>query len=42
VELAEKGELHLDSMVSRRFSLNEVNDAFKATAAGELLRGVLV
>jgi S-(hydroxymethyl)glutathione dehydrogenase/alcohol dehydrogenase len=42
VELAEKGELHLDSMVSRRYSLNEVNEAFKATAAGELLRGVLV
>jgi len=42
VEWAESGILDLMSMVSQRFSLAEVNDAFAATAAGEVLRAVLV
>lgn len=42
VKLVEKGQIHLDTMVSRRYKLDEVNDAFAATAAGEVLRSVLV
>jgi S-(hydroxymethyl)glutathione dehydrogenase/alcohol dehydrogenase len=42
VEWAENGQLDLGSMVSRKYSLDEVNDAFAATAAGEVLRAVLV
>jgi S-(hydroxymethyl)glutathione dehydrogenase/alcohol dehydrogenase len=42
LRFVESGELDLQFMVSQRFSLAEVNDAFKATAAGEVLRAVLV
>lgn len=42
VEWAEQGQLDLGSMVSRRYRLDEVNDAFAATAAGEVLRAVLM
>jgi len=42
LKLVEEGKLDLQSMVSSRFSLKDVNDAFKATAAGEVLRSVLV
>ena len=42
VKMVEDGHLHLDAMVSRRFTLAEVNEAFAATAAGEVLRGVLI
>jgi len=42
VKMVEDGHLHLDAMVSRRFTLAEVNKAFAATAAGEVLRGVLI
>jgi S-(hydroxymethyl)glutathione dehydrogenase/alcohol dehydrogenase len=42
VKMVEDGQILLDSMVSRRYRLAQVNDAFAATAAGEVLRGVLV
>ena len=42
VKLVEDGQIKLDAMVSRRYSLDQVNDAFAATAAGEVLRAVLV
>ena len=42
VRLVESGQLDLQFMVTRRFKLDEVNDAFSATASGEVLRGVLV
>jgi S-(hydroxymethyl)glutathione dehydrogenase / alcohol dehydrogenase len=42
VKMVEDGQILLDSMVSRRYRLAEVNDAFAATAAGEVLRGVLL
>jgi S-(hydroxymethyl)glutathione dehydrogenase/alcohol dehydrogenase len=42
VRMVEDGQLSLDAMVSRRYKLAEVNDAFAATAAGEVLRAVLV
>lgn len=41
VSLVESGQLDLQNMVSREFKLDDVNDAFRATAAGEVLRGVL-
>jgi Zn-dependent alcohol dehydrogenase len=40
--MVEDGDITLDAMVSRRYKLDEVNDAFAATAAGEVLRAVLV
>jgi S-(hydroxymethyl)glutathione dehydrogenase/alcohol dehydrogenase len=41
VSLVESGQLDLQNMVSREYKLDDVNDAFRATAAGEVLRGVL-
>jgi S-(hydroxymethyl)mycothiol dehydrogenase len=37
-----KGELDLDRLVSRRIGLEDVQDAFRAMAAGEALRSVIV
>ncbi|MGH9050014.1 MAG: Zn-dependent alcohol dehydrogenase [Acidimicrobiia bacterium] len=42
VSLAETGRLDLGSMVSRRIKLDEVNDAFRAMEAGEVIRSVIV
>jgi len=42
IALAETGRLDLGAMVSRRISLDEVNDAFKAMEAGEVIRSVIV
>jgi S-(hydroxymethyl)glutathione dehydrogenase / alcohol dehydrogenase len=42
VGLAETGRLDLESMVSRRISLDEVNDAFRAMEAGEVIRSVIL
>jgi S-(hydroxymethyl)glutathione dehydrogenase/alcohol dehydrogenase len=42
VSLAETGRLDLESMVSRRISLDEVNDAFRAMEAGEVIRSVIL
>jgi S-(hydroxymethyl)glutathione dehydrogenase / alcohol dehydrogenase len=42
VSLAETGRLDLGAMVSRRVSLEEVNDAFRAMEAGEVIRSVIV
>ena len=42
VRLAEEGALDLGSMVSRRYSLDQVNEALDATAKGEVLRAMLV
>jgi len=42
VQLAEQGKLDLASMISRRYSLGQVNEALDATAKGEVLRAVLV
>lgn len=41
VSLVETGRLDLGSMVSREISLDEVNDAFRAMAAGEVIRSVI-
>jgi S-(hydroxymethyl)glutathione dehydrogenase/alcohol dehydrogenase len=41
VELVETGRLDLAAMVSRRIALDEVNDAFRAMEAGEVIRSVI-
>lgn len=42
VSLVETGRLDIGAMVSRRISLDEVNDAFRAMEAGEVIRSVIV
>jgi S-(hydroxymethyl)glutathione dehydrogenase/alcohol dehydrogenase len=42
IGLIEHGRLDIGSMVSRRISLDEVNDAFRAMEAGEVIRSVIV
>jgi S-(hydroxymethyl)glutathione dehydrogenase/alcohol dehydrogenase len=42
VGLVETGRLDVDAMVSRRIQLAEVNDAFRAMQAGEVIRSVIV
>ncbi|HEV8298806.1 MAG TPA: Zn-dependent alcohol dehydrogenase [Acidimicrobiales bacterium] len=42
IQLIETGRLDLDAMVSRRLALDDVNEAFRAMQAGEVLRSVLV
>ena len=41
INLVETGRLDVGSMVSRRIKLDEVNDAFRATEAGEVIRSVI-
>jgi S-(hydroxymethyl)glutathione dehydrogenase / alcohol dehydrogenase len=41
VELVETGRLDLGAMVSRHIHLDEVNDAFRAMQAGEVIRSVI-
>jgi S-(hydroxymethyl)glutathione dehydrogenase / alcohol dehydrogenase len=42
VALAESGRLDLGALVSRRISLDQVNDAFAAMERGEVIRSVIV
>jgi S-(hydroxymethyl)glutathione dehydrogenase/alcohol dehydrogenase len=42
VDLIETGRLDTSSMVSRTIKLDEVNDAFRAMEAGEVIRSVIV
>ena len=39
--LYESGLLHLDEMVTRRYRLDEINEAYVDLVAGELIRGVI-
>ena len=41
VSLAETGRLDIGSMVSRRIGLEDVNEAFRAMQAGEVIRSVI-
>jgi S-(hydroxymethyl)glutathione dehydrogenase / alcohol dehydrogenase len=41
VQLAERGLLDLDAMVSRTLPLDEINDAFSALESGEVIRSVI-
>jgi S-(hydroxymethyl)glutathione dehydrogenase/alcohol dehydrogenase len=42
ISLTETGRLDLGAMVSRRVKLDEVNEAFRAMQAGEVIRSVIV
>ena len=42
VTLYQLGKLRLDELISRRFALDEINDAFHALEAGEVARGVVI
>ena len=42
VELYQKGELELDALITRRISLDQVNDAFDDMARGRGARSVIV
>lgn len=42
IGLVETGRLDIGAMVSRRIGLDEVNDAFRAMEAGEVIRSVIV
>ena len=42
IDLVETGRLDVGSMVSRRIKLDEINDAFRAMEAGEVIRSVIV
>jgi len=42
VKLVENGRLDLETMVTRTIKLDDVNDAFRAMEAGEVIRSVIV
>jgi S-(hydroxymethyl)glutathione dehydrogenase/alcohol dehydrogenase len=42
VSLYLAGKLRIDQLINRRYSLDEANEAFRALAAGELARGLIV
>lgn len=42
VELYMAGKLKIDELITRRFSLEEANEAFRALAEGEVARGLIV
>ncbi|MFN8525825.1 MAG: Zn-dependent alcohol dehydrogenase [Chloroflexota bacterium] len=42
VELYLAGKLKIDELITRKFTINETNEAFQALAAGELARGLIV
>lgn len=42
VELYLAGKLKIDELITRRYSLDEANDAFRDLAGGELARGLIV
>jgi NDMA-dependent alcohol dehydrogenase len=40
--LHEEGRLELDRLITKRYSLEEINEGYRAQAAGETIRGLLV
>jgi Zn-dependent alcohol dehydrogenase len=42
VELNLNGKLKLDQLITRRYDVSEANEAFRALAAGEVARGLIV
>jgi S-(hydroxymethyl)glutathione dehydrogenase/alcohol dehydrogenase len=42
VDLYLAGKLKVDQLITRRYALDEANEAFRALAAGELARGLIV
>lgn len=41
VDLYMEGRIKLDELITRRFGLDEINEAFRAMEAGEVARGIL-
>lgn len=41
VDLYMSGKLKIDQLITKRYSIEEVNEAFRALAAGELARGLI-
>lgn len=41
LRLYEGGKLELDRLITKRYSLDEVNEGYRAQAAGELIRGII-
>ena len=42
IELYSEGKLNLDDLITRRYSLEQINEAYRDMLAGELARGVIV
>jgi len=42
VSLYQAGKLKIDELITKRYDLDEANEAFRALAAGELARGLIV
>jgi len=42
VDLVTRGTIDAESMVSRRIGLDDINEAFRAMEAGEVVRSVIV
>jgi Zn-dependent alcohol dehydrogenase len=42
VTLYQAGKLKIDQLITRRYGLDEADEAFRALAAGELARGVII
>jgi NDMA-dependent alcohol dehydrogenase len=42
IELYLSGKLKIDELITHRYAIDEVNEAFRALAAGELARGIIV
>jgi S-(hydroxymethyl)glutathione dehydrogenase/alcohol dehydrogenase len=42
VELYLAGKLRIDELITRRYALEEANEAFHALAAGEVARALIV
>ncbi|MCU1457019.1 MAG: Alcohol dehydrogenase zinc-binding domain protein [Actinomycetia bacterium] len=42
IDLIESGRLDLDAMITKRFGLDDVNDAFAAMRTGEAVRSVII
>ena len=42
ISLYRSGKLKIDELITHRYGIDEVNEAFRALAAGELARGILV
>lgn len=42
LELYKLGKLNLDDLITRRYPLEQINEAYRAMAAGDLARGVVI
>ena len=42
VTLYRAGKLRIDELITRRYALEEANEAFRALASGELARGLIM